>query len=140
MPEFGRGRGCGCMRNRNSKLAVALLLQAFMYCCFVLISCFAASAQTSSPTITSLSPTQGSNSGGDTISIYGRNFVSGAKVTIGGISVNATVSSSTLIKAVTPAMTAGSTDVRVTNPNGQSATLASWLHNQGFESGLTYWK
>jgi phospholipase C len=128
------------MRNRNSKLAVALLLQASTCCCFVLISCFAASAQTSSPTITSLSPTQGSNSGGDTISIYGGNFVSGAKVTIGGISANATVSSGTLIKAVTPAMTAGSADVRVTNPNGQSATLASWLHNQGFESGLTYWK
>lgn len=92
------------------------------------------------PTISSLSATQGSDSGGDTITISGSNFASGAKVTFGGISASATVTNSTLISVVTPAAAAGSVDVTVTNPDGQSATLTSWLHNQGFESGLTYWK
>jgi phospholipase C len=93
------------------------------------------------PTITSLSATQGANSGGDTITISGSNFLSGATVTFGGISAtNVSVVNSATITANTPPSHAGSVDVTVTNPGGQSATLASWLHNQGFESGLTYWK
>ena len=91
------------------------------------------------PTITSLSATQGADSGGDTISISGSNFASGAKVTFGGTAASATVINSTLISVVTPAMPGGSVDVQVTNPDGQSATVGSLLHNQGFESGLAYW-
>jgi phospholipase C len=91
------------------------------------------------PVITSLSPTQGSSTGGDTVTISGSGFAAGAKVTFGGLAAATTVISSTQISVVTPASPAGSADVTVTNPDGQSATLASLLHNQSFESGISYW-
>ena len=92
------------------------------------------------PVISSVSPAQGSSTGGDTVTISGSGFVPGAKVTFGGIAASAaTVISSTQISVVTPASTPGSADVIVTNPDGQSSTLASLLHNQSFESGLSYW-
>jgi phospholipase C len=89
--------------------------------------------------INSLSATQGSSSGGDTITISGSGFVSGATVTFGGTPATATIASSTTINVLTPAVAPGSVDVTVKNPDGQTATLASVLHNQGFESGTAYW-
>ena len=91
------------------------------------------------PAITSLSKTTGPTSGGDSMTISGSNFVTGAKVTFGGVSASATVVNSSSISVVTPASTAGSADIRVTNPDGLSATLTSLLHNQSFESGTSYW-
>lgn len=92
------------------------------------------------PVISSISPTQGSSSGGDTVTISGSNFASGAKVTFGGAAATATVVNSTTIRVTTPASAPGSADVVVTNSDGHSSTLASLLHNQSFESGLTYWQ
>ena len=96
-------------------------------------------AAASPPAITSLSETTGPTSGGDSMTISGSNFAQGLKVTFGGVSTSPTVVNSNLISLVTPASTAGSADVTVTNPDGTSATLASLLHNQSFESGMSYW-
>jgi len=93
----------------------------------------------SPPAISSLSETTGPTSGGDSMTISGANFEPGATVTFGGVSTSTTVVNSSLISLVTPASTAGSADVTVTNPDGTSATLASLLHNQSFESGMSYW-
>ena len=93
----------------------------------------------SPPTIASLSETTGPTSGGDSMTISGSNFAPGATVTFGGVSTSTTVVNSNLISLVTPASTAGSADITVTNPGGGSATLASLLHNQSFESGMSYW-
>ncbi len=93
----------------------------------------------SPPTIASLSETTGPSSGGDSMTISGSNFAPGATVTFGAVSTSTTVVNSNLISLVTPAGTAGSADVTVTNPGGASATLASLLHNQSFESGMSYW-
>jgi hypothetical protein len=60
------------------------------------------------------------------VTITGANFVSGAKVSFGGsAATNVTVVSSTSVKATTPPHSAGRVSVVVTNPNGQSGTLAS---------------
>jgi phospholipase C len=92
------------------------------------------------PAIGSLSATQGISTGGDTITISGSGFATGATVTFGGTpATTTTVVSSTQIRVVTPASTPGSADVTVTNPDGQSSTLMSLLHNQSFESGISYW-
>ena len=112
----------------------------FVLCCLVAAFGLFATAQTGSPTLTSMNPVSGGTGGGTSVTLTGSNFVSGAKVTFGGIAAATTVVSSTSIKTVTPAMAAGSVDIKVTNPNGQSATVTSLLHNQGFESGIAYWK
>ena len=91
------------------------------------------------PVISSFSSLQGSTKGGDSISISGTGFAVGATVTFGGVTASSSVINSTLINVVTPAMAAGSVDVVVKNPDGQTATLAAVLHNQSFESGLSYW-
>lgn len=91
------------------------------------------------PVISSLSAIQGASSGGDTITISGSGFAPGATVTFGGVLATTSVVNSTLLRVLTPAVPAGSVDVTVKNPDGQSATLVSWLHNQGFESGAAYW-
>lgn len=96
-------------------------------------------AAASPPAISSLSETTGPTSGGDSMTISGSNFVSGAKVNFGGVSASATVVNPSQINVVTPASVAGSADVTVTNPDGTSATVASLLHNQSFESGMSYW-
>jgi hypothetical protein len=66
--------------------------------------------------------------GGNTTTISGSNFVSGATVKFGGIAATSVsfVNSSTL-SVVTPAQNAGTYDVVVTNPDGQTATLSSGM-------------
>ena len=97
-------------------------------------------APPTNPVITSISPTQGVSTGGDTVTISGSGFAPGATVTIGGIPATTNVISTTILKVVTPASPPGSADVVVTDPGGGSATLASLLHNQSFESGVSYWQ
>ena len=56
------------------------------------------------PTVTSVSPNNGSTSGGTAVTITGTNFVSGATVTFGcAAATNVVVVSSTSITATTPA-------------------------------------
>ncbi len=78
------------------------------------------------PSISSLSPASGSVAGGTSVNITGANFAAGSTVTFNGISSpSVTVSSSTLIVAVTPAdsnNTGGPSPVVVTVPGNLTAT------------------
>jgi IPT/TIG domain-containing protein len=79
------------------------------------------------PTISSVSPTSGSLSGGTTVTITGTNFFSGATVRFGSAQgTNVTFVSSTTLRADTPAAASpGTVDVVVTLPSGASVTRTS---------------
>ncbi len=90
---------------------------------FVLLS---GSASNPAPTVSSISPTSGTTSGGTSVTITGTGFLAGATVKIGGTSATGiTVSSSTSIKATTPSHSSGTASVAVTNSDGQSGTLSN---------------
>ena len=79
------------------------------------------------PSITAVTPASGDMLGGTTVLLTGANF--GASplpvVTFGGSNaMNVTRINATTLRAVTPGHAAGWVDVRVTNPDGQSGTLA----------------
>ncbi len=77
------------------------------------------------PTLTAVSPVSGPTSGGTAVTLTGQNFASGATVSFGGVAATSVVVvSATQITAKTPAHAQGSVNVVVTNPDGQSATLA----------------
>ncbi len=77
------------------------------------------------PTVTSLSTTSGSTSGGTVLTITGSGFTGATAVTFGSAPASTfTVNSDTLITVVTPPDNAGIWDVTVTAPGGTSA-LAS---------------
>ena len=79
-----------------------------------------------SPSISSISPNNGIVSGGTTLTINGRNFLSGATVTIGGVSCSGvTVVSNEQLTCITPVNSAGIVDIEITNPDGQTNTLTS---------------
>ena len=87
------------------------------------VGAFTYTTTSTTPTLTSVSPTSGPTTGGTTITLTGTNFVSGATVRVGGVAATSVVfSSATRVTARTPAGTAGARDVQITNPNGQSAT------------------
>jgi hypothetical protein len=83
------------------------------------------------PTIASISPTSGPSAGGTAVTITGSGFQSGATVQFGGVAGTAvTVNSPGSITATTPAHATGNlpslaVDVVVSNPDSQTATLAS---------------
>lgn len=91
------------------------------------------------PTVTSISPSSGPIAGGTTVTLTGTGFLSGATVTVGGVSLTGVVVvSSTQITGVTPAHVAATDDVVVTNTDGQSATLvASFTFSSGTFSIVT---
>jgi hypothetical protein len=76
-------------------------------------------------TLSSISPTQGSTTGGNNVTLNGANFASDATLLVGGIvATNVVVQSSTVLTAVVGAnAAAGPADVIVTS-NGHSATLS----------------
>ncbi|MBE3123707.1 MAG: IPT/TIG domain-containing protein [Planctomycetes bacterium] len=77
------------------------------------------------PTVTAVQPTSGPVAGGTPVTIAGTGFVSGASVTMGGVAATSvTVVSASSITARTPAHATGAVAVAVTNPDGQTATLA----------------
>lgn len=76
--------------------------------------------------MTAISPASGPTTGEVDVTITGENFVTGATVTIGGVqATDVVVVSARKITAKTPAFSAGSADVVVTNPDSQSGTLAN---------------
>jgi IPT/TIG domain len=78
-----------------------------------------------SPTVTGIAPALGATSGGLGVTISGAGFTSGATVSIGGTpATNIAVVSATSLTATTPARAAGSADIVVTNPDGQSGRLS----------------
>jgi hypothetical protein len=82
------------------------------------------SISTPNPSVSSLTPANGSTTGGTVVTITGSNFVNGATVSFGGVAGTAvSVKSATSIVATSPAHGSGATDVVVTQ-SGQSATKA----------------
>jgi hypothetical protein len=78
------------------------------------------------PSVSAISPNTGTASGGTTVTLTGKGFLSGATVTIGGAAATSvTVVSSTSITAKTPAHAAGAADIVVKNTNNQVGTLSS---------------
>jgi hypothetical protein len=77
------------------------------------------------PSVTAISPDLGSTGGTGGVTITGVGFRSPATVSIGGIVIRqyAYVLTSTTIIASAPAHAAGSVDVVVTNPDGQTGRL-----------------
>jgi len=73
--------------------------------------------------VTSITPTNGKQVGGDVGIITGSGFLLGATVTIGGIPATDVGVTSTLITFTIPPGTEGAKDVAVTNPDGQKRTL-----------------
>lgn len=71
------------------------------------------------PTITNINPNVGPQAGGQSVTLTGTNFVSGATVTFGGnAATNIVVVSSTQITCTTPAHAPGAADVVVTTSGG----------------------
>ena len=89
---------------------------------FVLLN---SSGSNPAPTVTTISPSSGSTSGGTPVTITGTGFQSGATVSLGGTAATGvTVVSSTSITATTAAHAAGAVNVVVTNTDSQSGTLS----------------
>jgi hypothetical protein len=70
--------------------------------------------------IGNLQPPFGSPSGGETITIRGSGFQTGAQVTLGGVQTASTYVDQNTLTATVPALPAGWQDVSVTNTNGMS--------------------
>jgi hypothetical protein len=77
------------------------------------------------PTISSLSPTQGATAGATRVNITGTNFVDAINVSFGSTSANFTVNSATSITAIAPPGVAGTVDITVTTADGTSAITSA---------------
>ena len=78
------------------------------------------------PSVTSISPTTGSTSGGTTVTITGDNLSGVAYVFFGSTEATSfTIISSTEIQAVSPAESAGTVNVTVTSPGGTSPVTSA---------------
>ena len=80
----------------------------------------------SAPSISSVSPNNGSIDGGTTVTISGNNFQSGATVRFGSVAAaSVRIVNSAQIQAVTPAEPSGVVNISVQDPDGQVATGAN---------------
>ncbi|MGA2699127.1 MAG: IPT/TIG domain-containing protein, partial [Methanoregula sp.] len=92
---------------------------------------FTVTTSTPAPTVTSIaSPAAGPLAGGNTVTIYGTGFVSGATVSIGGnAATNVNVASGTSITCTAPAGSAGAVSLTVTTPGGTSNAVTYTYRN-----------
>jgi hypothetical protein len=82
-----------------------------------------APTETTTPTVTKVTPAKGPASGGTVVTITGTDFTAASAVTFGSSTATSfTVKSSKSILALTPAAAATTVDVTVTTPAGTSAT------------------
>jgi hypothetical protein len=78
------------------------------------------------PFIAGLSPMEGPSAGGTDATLHGKNFVVGATVKVGFVSVpDASVTSPTTIAMTMPPHIAGPVTITVTNPSGLADTLSA---------------
>ena len=81
------------------------------------------------PTVTGVSPNQGTTIGGTAITIDGTNFTTGSTVTVGGAAAtNVAFVNATQLTATTPAGTAGAASVQVTSAGGTSTTNGTFTY------------
>jgi hypothetical protein len=81
------------------------------------------------PSISAVVPNTGSVSGGSEITINGSNFVLGATVSVGGLPATVQTTTGSYIYASVPAANqAGTANVVVTNPDGQSSTPGTFTY------------
>jgi hypothetical protein len=75
------------------------------------------------PSVTQITPTEGSTAGGVVVTVLGSGFTGASGVSFGGTAATAyTVVSDGIILATAPAESAGTVDITVTTPSGTSAT------------------
>jgi hypothetical protein len=79
----------------------------------------------SEPSITSVSPISGPTAGGTLVTLSGTDFRSGIAVTIAGLSATVTSQTATSLVVRTPAAAAGEADIKVTNTDGGTMTMAA---------------
>lgn len=101
---------------------------------------FTYAAVSASPSISSISPSAGITSGGQTVAISGTNFDPAATVTFAGVqATSVVVSSPTQLTCVIPSHAAGSVSAVVTQTSGTSSsfsfTYAAVIFSDGFDSG-----
>jgi hypothetical protein len=80
------------------------------------------------PWLSSVTPSSGSVSGGTTITINGKNFVSGAQVLVANQAAVVQSLTSTSITAVVPANSARTAALSVVNPDGQSSNTLIYTY------------
>ncbi|WP_205746406.1 IPT/TIG domain-containing protein [Dyella amyloliquefaciens] len=81
------------------------------------------------PTLSSVSPGLGPTAGGNSVTLTGTNFVTGATVTVGSTpATGVTVNSSNSISAVVPAHAAGAVDVVVTTSGGSAKIVNAYTY------------
>jgi hypothetical protein len=78
------------------------------------------------PRLASVQPVQGSDVGGEVLTLTGLGFERGCEASVGGFPARTSWEAETTVRAVAPPRAlAGPVDVVVANPDGQSATLES---------------
>lgn len=76
--------------------------------------------------VSAIAPHSGQTAGGTAVTIYGTGFVSGATVTVAGTAAaNVRWIGPSFLTATSPAHAAGAVDVVVTNPDGQTVSIAN---------------
>ena len=84
----------------------------------------------SAPTVTSVTPNIGPESGGTAISITGSNLIGATSVTIGGVpAINMVVVSAVKITALTPPGATGKVAIAVVTPGGTGQLAAGFQYN-----------
>jgi hypothetical protein len=73
--------------------------------------------------VTAVTPRSGPISGGDVVTVTGEGFKQGATVMVGGVAAELVRLGGSLIRVRTAAHAAGSVDIDVMNPDGESARL-----------------
>ncbi len=96
-------------------------------------------SSSTAPTVANVTPSNGSSTGGTSVTITGTNFVSTPSVTFGGsAATGVSFVASTSLTATTPAHAAGTVDVVVVNPDTQSGTCTGcFTYNAGASSSTT---
>jgi hypothetical protein len=77
------------------------------------------------PSLSSLSPATGPDTGGTSVGVSGANFAAGVTVLFDGVAASVSQVTATTLTALTPPHADGPVTVTVQNPDGQSASLAA---------------